>query len=397
MNPEIANFLFMASSLLSAIILGIILIPNILIISYKKKLFDEPDARKVHKHPIPRLGGLSFFPAILIALFLNIGLRYALGHPLEGEDIEQIWNEFLFLFSGLTMLYLVGEADDLIGVGYKYKFLIQTIAASLLVISGNWLNSLGGFFGIYEIPLWAGVPVTIFIVVFITNAINLIDGIDGLASGLCCIALIILAGMLVLGQEFIYATVALVTLGIVMVFWFYNVFGNERKGHKLFMGDTGSLTLGYILSYLVIHLSLNTSEHPGEAKNMIIAFSTLLVPMLDVIRVSLHRIRKGRSPFLPDKNHFHHKLIRAGMKIKFVLITIIITDLFFIAMNSLLADRINLTVILIIDVILWTGLQLIINHFIKKQGGGPSYIPLEELAKSEPELAKEIAKKKNKE
>ena len=129
--------------------------------------------------------------------------------------------------------------------------------------------------------------------------------------------------------------------------------------------------------------------------DMIVAFSTLLVPMLDVVRVSLHRIRKGRSPFLPDKNHIHHKLIRAGMKTKFVLITILITDLFFIVMNTLLADRINLTFILLIDVVLWTAFQLVINRFIKKNGGGPSYIPLEELAKTEPEIAKELEKKKH--
>lgn len=394
MNPVTVKFLFMGSALLSAVLLGIILIPNILFISYKKKLFDEPDARKVHKHPVPRLGGLSFFPAILIALFLNLGIRYALGYPIEGVDERQVWYELLFLFSGLTMLYLAGEADDLVGVGYRYKFLIQIIAAGLLVISGNWLHTLGGFFGIYDIPAWAGIPITIFIVVFITNAINLIDGIDGLASGLCCIALCVLAGMLVMEKEYIYATMALVTLGIVTVFWFYNVFGNERKGHKLFMGDAGSLTLGYILSYLVIHLSFGSSGRK-DTMDMIVAFSTLLVPMLDVVRVSLHRIRKGRSPFLPDKNHIHHKLIRAGMKTKFVLITILITDLFFIVMNTLLADRINLTFILLIDVVLWTAFQLVINHFIKKNGGGPSYIPLEELAKTEPEIAKELEKKKH--
>ena len=366
-------YIFMAAAFMSAVLLGMILIPNILFISYKKKLFDEPDARKVHKTPIPRLGGLSFFPAILIALFLNIGLRYSLGFPLQGVDQEQVWMEFLFLFSGL---------------GYRWKFLVQIIAAAFLVFSGNWLHGFAGLFGISSIPAWAGIPITLFVVVFITNAINLIDGIDGLASGLCCIALAILVLMLVLDRQFIYATLALVTLGIVIVFWFYNVFGNERKGHKLFMGDAGSLTLGYILSYLVIHLSLDTNVHEGGTLYMIIAFSTLLVPMFDVVRVSLHRIRKHRSPFLPDKNHIHHKLIRAGMKVPAVLVTILVIDLLFIAMNSVLAEHINVTFILLIDMALYTAIQLVINHFIRKNHGGPSYVPVEELAKSEPELAK---------
>lgn len=395
LTPETVKYLFMAAAFLSAVIMGIILIPNILFISYKKKLFDIPDARKVHKTPVPRLGGLSFFPAILIALFLNIGLRYSCGYPLEGVDQEQVWMEFLFLFSGLTILYLVGEADDLVGVGYRYKFLVQIIAAGLLVISGNWLHSLGGLFSIWEIPAWAGIPITIFVVVFITNAINLIDGIDGLASGLCCIALSILAAMLILDRQYIYATLALVTLGILVVFWFYNVFGNERKGHKLFMGDAGSLTLGYILSFMALHLSLTADRQTEGTRDMIIAFSTLLVPMFDVVRVSLHRIRKHRSPFLPDKNHIHHKLIRAGMRVPMVLITILLTDIFFIAMNTILSECINLTVILVIDIVLYTSMQLVINRYIKKNGGGPSYIPLEELAQSEPELAEELKKRQD--
>lgn len=106
MTPDGIKYLFMAAAFASAAILGMILIPNILFISYKKKLFDEPDARKVHKTPVPRLGGLSFFPAILIALFLNVGLRYSLGYPLVGVDPQQVWEEFLYLFSGLTILYL---------------------------------------------------------------------------------------------------------------------------------------------------------------------------------------------------------------------------------------------------------------------------------------------------
>lgn len=394
MSQETIKLIFMAVTFIASVILGIIIIPNILFISHKKKLFDIPDARKVHKIPVPRLGGLAFFPVILVTLFLNIALRYTIGYPIEGIDAQQVWVEFLYLFAGLTTLYLVGEADDLVGVGYRYKFLIQILAAVLIVLSGNWLHSLGGLFGIHEISPWIGIPITVFVIVFITNAINLIDGIDGLASGLCCIALCLLAGMLIMKDEYIYATLALVTLGILLVFWVYNVFGNERKGHKLFMGDAGSLTLGYILSYLALHLSQKAETAEGE-EYMVIAFSTLLVPMLDVIRVSLHRIRKGRSPFLPDKNHIHHKLIRAGMKTPYVLITILAADLFFIGLNTILAGQINLTWILATDIVLWTAFQLVINHYIKKNDGGPSYIPLEKLAESEPELAREIRRKED--
>ena len=113
--------------------------------------------------------------------------------------------------------------------------------------------------------------------------------------------------------------------------------------------------------------------------------------MFDVVRVSLHRIRKGRSPFLPDKNHIHHKLIRAGMKkTGHVLVTILGIDFFFIVFNALLAGRLNITLLLFCDIAIYTSLQFVINRFIRKNNGGPSYIPVEELAKSEPELAKEL-------
>ena len=117
-----------------AVLLGMIIIPNILLISYKKQLFDIPDGRKVHKTPVPRLGGLSFFPVILIGMALNIGLRYLLGPSLDELTLSRTGIELLFILAGLMMLYLVGEADDLVGVGYKVKFLIQIIASALMVM-----------------------------------------------------------------------------------------------------------------------------------------------------------------------------------------------------------------------------------------------------------------------
>ena len=172
---------------------------------------------------------------------------------------------------------------------------------------------------------------------------------------------------------------AVVTLGCVLPFWFYNVFGNEKRGSKLFMGDTGSLTLGYLLSFFVIYLGHN-AEDPIAAEPMIIALSSLIVPMFDVVRVSMHRVRKGRNPFLPDRNHVHHKLIRAGMrKTRYVLITILFMDIFFILLNMLLMKYINVTLIVAIDIAIWVLMQLVINYYIKKNHGGPSYIPMDQL------------------
>ncbi|MDB9024083.1 MraY family glycosyltransferase [Parabacteroides distasonis] len=359
--------LFLLFGFLFAVSLGMVIIPRILVISHKKRLYDVPDARKVHTMPVPRLGGLSFFPVILMSMFLVIGFRlYFWDMDTSSLSFNMLY-EYLFLFVGMTLLYLVGVCDDLVGVGYRYKFAVQIAAAFLLVLSGNWFDSFGGLFGIYSVPIWMGMPFTVFIVVYITNAINLIDGIDGLASGLCCIALSVLSVIFFLRGQYVYALLAICTLGILMPFWCYNVFGNANRGHKLFMGDAGSLTLGYVISFLIIHMSVTNEVSPTLSNPyMVIAFSTVLVPLLDVIRVVLHRLREHKNPFLPDKNHFHHKLLRTGMRVRMVMVTILGIALSFIGLNVLLAWRMNITFLLCINLILWSLLHLAINCFIVK-------------------------------
>ena len=359
--------LFLLFGFLFAVSLGMVIIPRILVISHKKRLYDVPDARKVHTMPVPRLGGLSFFPVILMSMFLVIGFRlYFWDMDTSSLSFNMLY-EYLFLFVGMTLLYLVGVCDDLVGVGYRYKFAVQIAAALLLVLSGNWFDSLGGLFGIYSVPAWIGMPFTVFIVVYITNAINLIDGIDGLASGLCCIALSVLSVIFFLRGQYVYALLAICTLGILMPFWCYNVFGNANRGHKLFMGDAGSLTLGYVISFLIIHMSVTNEVSPTLSNPyMVIAFSTVLVPLLDVIRVVLHRLREHKNPFLPDKNHFHHKLLRTGMRVRMVMVTILCVSVFFIVLNVLLAMKVNATYLLLLNLVLWSILHLTINRFITR-------------------------------
>lgn len=359
--------LFLLFGFLFAVSLGMVIIPRILVISHKKRLYDVPDARKVHTMPVPRLGGLSFFPVILMSMFLVIGFRlYFWDVNVSGLSFNMLY-EYLFLFVGMTLLYLVGVCDDLVGVGYRYKFAVQIAAAFLLVLSGNWFDSFGGLFGIYSVPVWVGVPFTVFIVVYITNAINLIDGIDGLASGLCCIALSVLSVIFFLRGQYVYALLAICTLGILMPFWCYNVFGNANRGHKLFMGDAGSLTLGYVISFLIIHMSVTNEVSPTLSNPyMVIAFSTVLVPLLDVIRVVLHRLREHKNPFLPDKNHFHHKLLRTGMRVRMVMVCIIAISAFFILLNSSLAWRVDITYLFFLNLFCWSILHVGLNGLIER-------------------------------
>ena len=359
--------LFLLFGFLFAVSLGMVIIPRILGISHKTRLYDVPDARKVHTMPVPRLGGLSFFPVILMSMFLVIGFRlYFWDVNVSGLSFNMLY-EYLFLFVGMTLLYLVGVCDDLVGVGYRYKFAVQIAAAFLLVLSGNWFDSFGGLFGIYSVPVWVGVPFTVFIVVYITNAINLIDGIDGLASGLCCIALSVLSVIFFLRGQYVYALLAICTLGILMPFWCYNVFGNANRGHKLFMGDAGSLTLGYVISFLIIHMSVTNEVSPTLSNPyMVIAFSTVLVPLLDVIRVVLHRLREHKNPFLPDKNHFHHKLLRTGMRVRMVMVCIIAISAFFILLNSSLAWRVDITYLFFLNLFCWSILHVGLNGLIRR-------------------------------
>ena len=157
------------------------------------------------------------------------------------------------------------------------------------------------------------------------------------------------------------------TFGVIVPFWFYNVIGNAQRGHKLFMGDTGSLILGYIISLLVIHLSRSDGEGRIDGHtHIVLAFSTLIVPLFDVVRVVMHRLREKKNPFLPDKNHFHHKLLRTGMRPRQVMVSILFIALFFILLNWQLEKVLGMTWLLVVDIVLWILLQLGINEGIKR-------------------------------
>lgn len=361
------DFIYLAGGFIISILLAVMIIPNILFVSHKRRLFDMPDSRKVHQRPVSRLGGVSFFPAISVSFCLIIGTQLALSYYADTSMPHSIPYSFIFLGAGCMMLYLIGIMDDIVGVGYRYKFIVQFIAAAILAFSGSWINTLGGLFGIWSIPAWIGIPFTIFVIIYITNAINLIDGIDGLASGLSIIAMIVFSLTFIFQHEYIYALLAFATLGVLLPFWFYNVFGYTRHHHKLFMGDTGSLTLGYILSFIVIKfctVSPATTEH--DDFGVIIAISALFIPLLDVVRVVINRIARGKSPFLPDRSHIHHKLLDTGMRPKLTMLTILSMSVLFIILNVLLSKHINITILLILDVVLWLIFIFTIDHFIQR-------------------------------
>ena len=324
----------------------------------RKKLFDIPDARKIHKKAIPRLGGVSFFPTVLFTYCLVYTFRLLLGCELTSLYTSYLLPEMLLFACGMTLLYLTGIADDLVGVRYRQKFVIQIFCACLFPLSGLWINNLYGLFGIHELAPYIGMPFTVFTVVFITNAINLIDGIDGLASGLSSVALLIFTFLFVEKGLWSYAMLAAGTFGVLVPFFYYNVFGSAEHARKIFMGDTGSLTLGYILSFLAIKYSQNTAFVPVTQGAFVIAFSTLIVPAFDVVRVVIVRIYHGKSPFEPDKNHIHHQFLAMGFTVRKAMLLILLISCVFSGVNILLRPYVDNTLMLLGDVIVWIGLNL---------------------------------------
>ena len=353
------DYIFIVLAFVISVFVARLIIPRILIISLRKKLFDIPDARKIHKRAIPRLGGVSFFPTILFSCCLVLAFRSLTGYNISDLQVSYVLPECLFLICGMTLLYLTGIADDLIGVRYRQKFVVQILCACFLPISGLWINDLYGLFGVHVISAWVGIPFTVLTIVFITNAVNLIDGIDGLASGLSSVALLVFGVLFIEKGLWMYSIIAFSTFGVLVPFFYYNVFGNAERARKIFMGDTGSLTLGYILSFLAIKYSQNNPEVISNTKGtFLIAFSTLIIPAFDVIRVVMVRLRNGKSPFEPDKNHIHHKFLAMGFTPRKAMIIIILISCAFSVVNILLIPWVNNTVILIGDIVAWIALNL---------------------------------------
>lgn len=353
--------------MLSVVIAGII-IPNIMTIAFRRRLFDEQDERKIHKGVVPRLGGISFLPSLIFSLCVVVGIniRFQVG-GIESMLVSPIVSVF-FLLCALMLMYLVGMADDLVGVRYRAKFMFQVVAGVLIIMSGTWASDLYGFMWLQDIPTLAGWILTIFLLLAIINAINLIDGIDGLASGLSIIALIFYSYLFFLVGDYIYSFLAGATLGTLIPFFYYNVFGSAERHNKIFMGDTGSLTIGTILSFLSVKTLELGSDPMGSGENMfVLAFVPVMIPCLDVARVFLHRIKRGKNPFLPDKCHIHHKLLALGFRQWQALITILVVDVCFIMLNMVLSPYMNPTVLIAIDIALYALLNVLLTAMIRRR------------------------------
>ncbi len=341
-----------------------LIIPQILLVAFRKNLFDEIDPRKIHKGAVPRLGGIAFFPAIIFSIFMVIGCSQLYTFSLGTEILQSSIISFCFIISAIIILYLVGMADDLIGLKYRAKFLAQICSSVIIIAGGVYIDDLHGFLWIHSLNIGIAIVLSILLTVFITNAINLIDGIDGLASGLSAIACIFYSYYFFASGLYLYSMLAFATLGALIPFFYYNVFGNAQKHSKIFMGDTGALTIGLILSVLSIRIC--RIDNPVCGINpAIAAFSPLLIPCFDVVRVYLHRIRSHRNPFLPDKTHIHHKLLALGMSQRLAMPSILASSTMLTIFNWWMSSYINISLLFLIDLILWIIANTLLSHAIR--------------------------------
>lgn len=351
-----------------ALVLAGIIIPQILLIAFRKKLFDEVDERKIHKGVVPRLGGIAFFPSILFSIAVVVGFNLKFfGVETFGVFTESMVPVY-FMICAVLLMFLVGMADDLVGVRYVAKFIVQIIASLLIVFSGMSIDNLFGFLWLNELPEWFVWMVTCFAVVYVVNAINLIDGIDGLASGLSTVAFVFYAVIFYYSGEYVYSMLSSAAAGTLFPFFYYNVFGNAKKQKKIFMGDTGALTTGMIMVFCAIAvLHIDRTVFSTDYNLVVMAISPLIVPCFDVVRVYLHRVERHRNPFLPDKCHIHHKLLALGLNQRTALCVIMAWAVLFIVVNVVLSPYCNPTVLVGADVLIWTLANVILSKAIARR------------------------------
>lgn len=347
---------------LLAALLGALFIPRILLVAYRKRLFDPVNTRKLHQNVIPRLGGISFVPiqCCLFAIIAVLVFKFGFGNW-EVQSWALI-PHFVLLFCGMLMLYILGLGDDLIGISFKWKFAFQIVVASFFPLSGLWINDLYGMFAIGAIPAWVGMPLTIFVVVLIINAINLMDGLDGLCAGLVAIGCLAFGLLFFSSGAYVHTLFALITAGTVLPFFYYNVFGVGRKGRRIFMGDIGSTTLGYSIAFLAVSYVMNNGYiKPYNSNSIVVAYAILLLPVLDVARVMFVRWKNGKPLYSADQNHLHHVLLRAGMPHKGVMLFMFAINLFYIIFNLLAVQVMDNNLILLLNMLTWISFYFIFS------------------------------------
>ena len=273
---------------------------KILAIAKEKNLVDNPNARKLQKRPVPVMGGIAvFFGVICGTLFATCIC-----------DCDAV----LPIILAMSMMLYVGAIDDIIDLTPRNRLIIEVLAVLGIIVSdGACIDSLHGLWGIESFSLWIGIPLTIFAGVGIINAMNMIDGVNGLSSGLCITFSCMFGIAMYRAHDYPNAMLAFVFAGALVPFLIHNVLG---KTSKMFIGDAGTMTMGILMTWYVIQMLRH--DHNAQWEKYVesqqlslvaLTLAILAVPVGDTLRVMFRRMTKGHSPFKADKTHLHHMLL----------------------------------------------------------------------------------------
>ena len=274
--------------------------PRLVKIALLKNIVDNPDARKLQRTPVPVLGGVAVFFGVVIAIGCMSSVVDCSGLP-------------VVIMAMMAMLY-TGTMDDILSLSPGLRFVIEIVVVLLLIFVGGYcIDDFHGLWNIGRVSYWYAVPLTVVAAVGIINAINLVDGVNGLSSGYCIMACLIFGTLFFLAGEAPMTILAAVSVGALIPFFLHNVFG---KTSKMFIGDGGTLVMGVVMSVFVIAILQNGSRVAAYVNPNVglvpFTLAVLSVPVFDTLRVMSTRILKGTSPFRPDKTHLHHMFIDLG-------------------------------------------------------------------------------------
>ena len=294
------NIYYLTLLFVTIFLVTYILIPKIRNISLTFNLTDTPGVRSSHATTTPSFGGVAFYVSFIIALFF---LQFFFENQVS-----------LTLLVGISVLFFTGLFDDLINLRAKVKFFGQFLGVALLMSQPDFrIISMHGFLGINEIPLIASIVGSMFFLLALINAFNLLDGIDGLTAITGIIVASFYSYMFYQLGYFYYLSISITTIATLLAFLRFNF---SVKG-KIFMGDTGSLTIGLVLGLLTLKLmtadAVYASLHFNPKQLPLILVAVLFVPILDTCRVMMIRLLKGVSMFSADRNHIHHIIVDYGL------------------------------------------------------------------------------------
>lgn len=293
----------MAEELAAAItsfVIAFLIVPVIIKYSLRKNLVDIPGRRKIHKKVTPSMGGIAIFIGFFISSLIWIDL--------------QGWGYIKFILVALFVIFFIGVRDDLVPLRAIVKLVGQIMAATLVIFLFDLrIKTFYGLFGVYELPSIVSYLITYFTIIVITNSFNLIDGLDGLAGTIAIVALLSFGIWFFLVDDHIFSILAFAMLGSIFAFLIFN-----WEPSEVFMGDTGALVIGMMLAILAIHfINVNYSlpimtpyKFTGSVGT---AACIIIIPLVDTLRIVILRLSKRQSPFMPDKSHIHHAILRLGM------------------------------------------------------------------------------------